>query len=353
MDPNSGKRTLANKLSREELLAKLEGEAFERKTFSFYKYVIIEDPKALRDELFAQWREWDCLGRIYVSREGINAQMNVPAHHWDAFEQHFHGMEYFMDVPFKMAVTDNTDGRSFLKLIIKVRDQIVADGLQPEDYDVTDVGAHLTAKDWNDAIENHNPIIVDMRNHYESEIGHFEGAILPEAETFREELPMVLDKLKGQEDRKILLYCTGGIRCEKTSAYLKHHGFSDVNQLHGGIIDYARQIDEEVLPNKFHGINFVFDERLGECISDEIISECHQCGQPSATHVNCANRACNLLFIQCEECAEKNEGCCTPQCIEIIHLPEEEQSEIRRKAKGTKRFHRHTKVDLRNAFSQQ
>jgi UPF0176 protein len=252
-----------------------------------------------------------------------------------------------------MAVTDKTNGKSFLKLIIKVRDQIVADGLQPEDYDVTDVGAHLTAKDWNDAIENHDPVVVDMRNHYESEIGHFEGAILPEAETFREELPMVLEKLKGQEDRKILLYCTGGIRCEKTSAYLKHHGFKDVNQLHGGIIDYARQIDEEALPNKFHGINFVFDERLGECISDEIISECHQCGQPSATHVNCANKACNLLFIQCEACAEKNEGCCTPQCVEIIHLPEEEQAEIRRKAKETKRFHRHTKVDLLNAFSQQ
>ena len=353
MDPNSGKGILANKLSREELLAKLEAETFERKTLSFYKYVIIEDPKTLRDELFAQWSEWDCLGRIYVSREGINAQMNVPAHHWDAFEQYLHGMEYFKDVPFKMAVTDKTDGKSFLKLIIKVRDQIVADGLQAEDYDVTDVGAHLTAKDWNEAIENHDPVIVDMRNHYESEIGHFEGAILPEAETFREELPMVLEKLKGQEDRKILLYCTGGIRCEKTSAYLKHHGFKDVNQLHGGIIDYARQIDEEALPNKFQGINFVFDERLGECISDEIISKCHQCGQPSATHVNCVNKACNLLFIQCEECAEKNEGCCTPQCIEIIHLPEQKQAEIRRKAKETKRFHRHTKVDLRNAFSQQ
>lgn len=353
MDPNSGKQALVNKMSREALMAKLEAETFERKTLSFYKYVIIDDPKELRDELFAQWSQWDCLGRIYVSREGINAQMNVPAHHWDAFEKHVHGMEYFKDVPFKMAVDDPTGGKSFLKLVIKVREQIVADGLQPEDYDVTDVGQHLTAKDWNEAIENHDPIVVDMRNHYESEIGHFEKAILPEAETFREELPMVLEKLKGQEDRKILLYCTGGIRCEKTSAFLKHHGFKDVNQLHGGIIDYARQIKEEALPNKFHGINFVFDERLGECISDEIISECHQCGQPSARHSNCANKACNLLFIQCEECAEKHEGCCTPQCVEVINLPEEEQVEIRRKAKETKRFHRHTKVDLRNAFSQQ
>jgi len=353
MDPNAGKRDLVNKLSREELQAKLDAETFERTTLSFYKYVIIDEPQKLRDELFAQWSAWDCLGRIYISREGINAQMNVPEHHWDAFEKHIHGYEYFKDVPFKIAVTDKTEGKSFLKLKVKVREQIVADGLQPEDYDVTDVGTHLAAKDWNDAIENANPIVVDMRNHYESEIGHFEGAILPEAETFREELPMVLEKLKGQEDRKILLYCTGGIRCEKTSAFLKHHGFKDVNQLHGGIIDYARQIEEEKLDNKFHGINFVFDERLGEEISCEVISECHQCGQKSARHVNCANKACNLLFIQCEECAEAHEGCCTPQCIEVIHLPEEEQMEIRRKAKETKRFHRHSKVNLREAFTKE
>lgn len=353
MDPNAGKRDLVNKLSREELQAKLDAETFERITLSFYKYVIIEDPQKLRDELFAQWSAWDCLGRIYVSREGINAQMNVPQQHWDAFDQHIHGYEYFSDVPFKIAVTDKTEGKSFLKLKVKVREQIVADGLQPEDYDVTDVGTHLAAKDWNDAIENADPIVVDMRNHYESEIGHFEGAILPEAETFRDELPMVLEKLKGQEDRKILLYCTGGIRCEKTSAFLKHHGFNDVNQLHGGIIDYARQIEEEKLDNKFHGINFVFDERLGEEISCEVISECHQCGQKSARHANCANKACNLLFIQCEDCAAAHEGCCTPQCVEVIHLPEEEQMEIRRKAKETKRFHRHTKVNLREAFSKE
>lgn len=353
MDPNAGKRNLVNKLSKEELQAKLEAETFGRITLSFYKYVIIENPQALRDALFEQWSQWDCLGRIYVSREGINAQMNVPEQHWDAFEQYVHEISYFADVPFKIAVTDKTEGKSFLKLIVKLRDQIVADGLEPEDYDVTNVGSHLSAKDWNEAIENEDPIVVDMRNHYESEIGHFEGAVLPEAETFREELPMVLDKLKGQEDRKILLYCTGGIRCEKTSAFLKHHGFQDVNQLHGGIIDYARQIDEEALDNKFHGVNFVFDERLGEEISNEVISECHQCGEKSARHANCANKACNLLFIQCENCAEKHEGCCTPQCIEVIHLPEEEQMEIRRKAKETKRFHRHTKVNLREAFPEE
>ena len=247
MDPNAGKRDLVNKLDKERLIAKLEQETFKRITLSFYKYVIIDKPYDLRDELFAKWTDLNCLGRIYISQEGINAQMNVPEQYWDEFEAHLHSLKYFKDVQFKIAVTDKTEGKSFLKLKVKVRGQIVADGLRPEDYDVTNVGAHLSAKDWNYAIEKENPVVVDMRNHYESEIGHFEGAILPEAETFKEELPMVLEKLKGKENRKILLYCTGGIRCEKTSAYLKHHGFSDVNQLHGGIIDYARQIKEEAL----------------------------------------------------------------------------------------------------------
>lgn len=345
MDPNAGKKGLYNRLSREQLQEKLDAETFTRKTISFYRYVIIDDPQKMRDELFNEWTHLDCLGRIYVAQEGINAQMNVPEHHWDDFVSTLYKHPEFKDVPFKMAVED--DGKSFLKLQIKVRHQIVADGLQPEDYDVTNVGKHLSAEEWNRAMEESDPIIVDMRNHYESEIGHFEGALLPEAETFREELPEVLEKLKGKEDQKILLYCTGGIRCEKTSAYLKHHGFNDVNQLHGGIIDYHRQIAEEPKNNLYKGVNFVFDERLGESISDEVISHCHQCGQPSARHVNCANKACNLLFIQCEDCAETHEGTCSKDCQDVIHLPEEEQLKIRRemgKAKKAKRFHSHRKV---------
>jgi UPF0176 protein len=348
MDPNAGKKNLFNKYSREELQKKLDAETFTRKTISFYRYVIIADTYAMRDQLYDELKALDCLDRIYIAEEGINAQMNVPEHNWDAFVEVLYAHPEFADVPFKIAVED--DGRSFLKLTIKVRHQIVADGLKPEDYDVTNVGRHLTAEEWNRAMENDDVVIVDMRNHYESEIGRFENAILPEAETFREELPMVLEKLKGNEDKKLLLYCTGGIRCEKTSAYLKHHGFNDVNQLHGGIIDYYRQIKTTGLPTKFHGVNFVFDERLGESISEEVISECHQCGKPSARHTNCANKACNLLFIQCDECAEKHQNTCTPECLHVVNLPEEEQIEYRKKNAATKRFHNHQKVDLRNAF---
>lgn len=319
---------LYNKIDKRVLKERLMQEPFKRKTVSFYRYVIIDDPQRLRDELYIAWDKLNAFGRIYVATEGINAQMSVPEHHWDAFVEHLHGMELFKDIPFKIAVED--DGKSFYKLVIKVRKQIVADGLKPEDYDVTNVGRHLSAKEWNEAMQDPDTVVVDMRNHYESEIGHFKNAVCPDSDTFRDELPMVLKKLEDKRDKKILLYCTGGIRCEKTSSYLKHHGFEDVNQLLGGIIDYKRQIDAEGLENTFVGKNFVFDERLGESISGEIISNCHQCGKPCDTHTNCKNDACHLLFIQCEECASKYEGCCTPECQDFIHLPEEEQRKLRR-----------------------
>ena len=126
------------------------------------------------------------------------------------------------------------------------------------------------------------------------------------------------------------MYCTGGIRCEKASAWLKHKGFQNVFQLNGGIIEYARQVNEHGLENKFIGKNFVFDERLGERISNDIISVCHQCGKPCDTHTNCKNDGCHLLFIQCEDCAEKLNGCCSEACKEIIALPVEAQKQIRK-----------------------
>ena len=126
------------------------------------------------------------------------------------------------------------------------------------------------------------------------------------------------------------MYCTGGIRCEKASAYLKHKGFKDVHHLHGGIIQYAKEVKEQGLESKFRGVNFVFDERIGERITNDVLSECHQCGKPCDTHVNCKNDDCHLLFIQCASCAEKMNGCCTPDCMRIAALPIEQQRELRK-----------------------
>ena len=222
MDPNTGKKGMFNKLSKEQGLALVEKENFSRKTVSFYRYVILDAPFDLRDELYLQWNELGVLGRIYLAHEGVNAQLSVPEHNWEAFVKAVHANKYFTAMPFKIAVED--DGKSFYKLTIKVRHQIVADGLPIDEYDVTDVGVHLDAEKWNNALES-GATVVDMRNHYESEIGKFKGAICPDVETFKEELPEVKEMLKGQEEDEILLYCTGGIRCEKTSAYLKPKAF--------------------------------------------------------------------------------------------------------------------------------
>lgn len=302
---------LANNFSKEQALELLASERFARRTVSFYRYVRIPDPNAFRNSLYANFASLRCLGRIYVAREGINAQMNVPEPNWDAFLKILQSYHELHGVPLKIAVEQ---GESFWKLTIKVRNQIVADGLPEGTYDITNVGTHLTASEFNRLAEAPDTLIVDMRNAYESEIGHFENALLPKAATFKEELPLVKQALENHRGKKILLYCTGGIRCEKASAYLKHEGFENVYQLHGGIISYAHEIREKRLPSKFKGKNFVFDERRAERVTDDVISSCHQCASPCDSHVNCSYLPCNNLFIQCPACSEKMRGCCSEAC---------------------------------------
>lgn len=319
---------LRNRIDKNILKQRLKEESIARKTISFYRYVNIENPNLLRDELFKKWTELNCFGRIYIAHEGINAQMSVPENEWDNFVNYVYSLPYFNNVPFKFAVDGN--GKSFYKLIVKVRDKIVSDGISDPSFDPSNTGKYLSAVEFNKAIEDENTLVIDMRNHYESEVGKFDRAFCPDADTFREELPLVIDHLKGQEDKKVIMYCTGGIRCEKASAYFKHHGFKDVNHLQGGIIQYAKEIKEQNLESKFKGINFVFDERIGERITDDVLSNCHQCGKPCDTHVNCKNDDCHLLFIQCKECVEKMNGCCTPECVSVIALPIEEQRALRK-----------------------
>lgn len=312
-----------NYLNREQGLAKLAAEEFERVTVSFYRYVRINDVAEFRDELFKRWDALGVLGRIYIAEEGINAQCSVPQPHWDAFVADVHGTPEFAEMPFKIGVLQ--DPKSFWKLTIKVRKQIVADGLMIDDYDISNVGTHLDAVSFNEAMNDPESIVVDMRNHYESEIGYFDGAWCPPVDTFREQLPMVAKELEDKKDKKVLLYCTGGIRCEKASAYLKHKGFTDVHQLHGGVISYAHEVRGKNLDCKFKGSNYVFDERNRENISGEIISQCHQCDTPWDLHTNCINRACNLLFLQCDNCKASMNNTCSTACKKISFWPKEKQ----------------------------
>ncbi len=320
---------LYNTLSAEERAQLIDEAGKERLTLSFYAYAKIENPKKFRDELFIAWNALDALGRIYVAQEGINAQMSVPADQFEAFRETLEVYEFLQCIRLNAAVEH--DDHSFLKLTIKVRDKIVADGLNDETFDVTNKGIHLKAQEFNNLLEDPNTIVVDFRNHYESEVGHFEGAITPDVETFRESLPIINQQLQDfKEDKNLLMYCTGGIRCEKASAYFKHQGFKNVYQLEGGIIEYARQVKDEGVESKFLGKNFVFDHRLGERITDDIISQCHQCGKPCDNHTNCANDACHLLFIQCDDCKAVMQNTCSSKCLEIIHLPVEEQLALRK-----------------------
>ncbi len=320
---------LYNTLSAEERAQLIDEAGQQRLTLSFYAYAKIVDPKKFRDNLFIEWNQLDALGRTYVAKEGINAQMSVPAENMEAFRETLEVYDFMKNIRLNVAVEQ--DDHSFLKLTVKVRDKIVADGLNDETFDVTDIGIHLKANEFNQIIEDPNTIVVDFRNHYESEIGHFKGAITPDVETFRESLPIINVQLKDfKEDKNLVMYCTGGIRCEKASAYFKHQGFKNVFQLEGGIINYAKQIKEENLESKFIGKNFVFDHRLGERITDDIVSQCHQCGKPCDNHTNCENEGCHLLFIQCDACKNIMENCCSKECQEIIHLPLDQQVKIRR-----------------------
>ena len=322
---------LYNKLSANERAQLIEQAGEDRLTLSFYKYTQIGNPQLFRDYLFINWQSLEVLGRIYLAHEGINAQLSVPAKNFSLFKTQIDSVTFLENVRLNIAVEQ--DNKSFLKLTIKVRDKIVADGLEDKNFDVTKKGKHVNALEFNSLLEDENTICLDMRNHYESEIGHFQKAVTPDVDTFKESLPIIeKDLSQYKENKNLLMYCTGGIRCEKASAYFKHKGFRNVYQLEGGIIEYTRQVKKLGIENKFRGKNFVFDERRGERISKDIISKCHQCGAPCDTHVNCINEACHLLFIQCESCKEKMDQCCSTACQKIIALPLEKQLKLR---KGT------------------
>jgi UPF0176 protein len=319
---------LHNRISQKELKQRLLEEKIERKTLSFYHYFSITHPDIFRDELYLRLSEMQVFGRIYLAHEGINAQVSVPLSRIHEFRTYLDSLEPLKGLRLNVAFSD--DGKSFWVLKIKVRTKIVADGIDDPDFSMEKKGKYVDAERFNQLSEDPNTLIVDMRNHYEYEVGHFDGAIKIPSDTFRDQLPIAAELLKEKKDSPVIMYCTGGIRCEKASAYLLHKGFQQVYHLEGGIIHYANTVKEKGLENKFRGKNFVFDERLGESISGEIIAHCHQCGNPADTHTNCKNSGCHLLFIQCAACAEKFDGCCSQACMETYHLPLEEQKELRK-----------------------
>jgi UPF0176 protein len=319
---------LHNRVSQKELKQRLLEEVIPRRTISFYHYFTISEPNVFRDELYRNLAGLRVFGRIYLAHEGINAQVSVPVPQLEAFRSYLDSIEPLKGLRLNAAYSD--DGKSFWVLKIKVREKIVADGIRDAEFSMEKKGQYVDAETFNKLTASPETIVIDMRNHYEFEVGHFDGAIEIPSDTFREQLPQAVEMLKDRKDKPVIMYCTGGIRCEKASAYLLHRGFQKVFHLEGGIIHYANTVKEKGLENKFRGKNFVFDERLGESISGDIIANCHQCGAPADTHTNCKNSACHLLFIQCAECAVSYDGCCSVSCLETYHLPEDEQKVLRK-----------------------
>ena len=321
------RKRLRNLLSEEELRARLAAETEPRVTFSFYRYAHIDNPEQFRNECYLAWDPLGVFGRVYIAKEGINGQVSVPESKFEAYQQALYSVPFMDGMRLNIAIDAKSD--SFLKLKIKVREKIVADGLNDDTFDVTKRGRHLSAPEVNELLDKDDTIVVDMRNHYESEVGYFEGAIRPDITNFRDLLPAVEEMLADKKDANIVMYCTGGIRCEKASAYYLHRGFPNVSMVDGGIIDYARQCEALGIESKYLGKNFVFDERLGERITEHVVSHCHQCGQPSDRQLDCANEPCHILFVQCAACAAEYDNCCSKECQEFIQLPEEEQAKQR------------------------
>lgn len=310
-------QVLHNKISNKELKKRMLEEKEPRATISFYKYFHISDPLQFRNELYLKFVEIDVFGRVYIASEGINGQISVPQNKKELFIKVLYAVHPELNGIRINEALDN-DCKSFWVLRIKVRNKIVADGIDDPTFNPSNAGKYLTAEEYNKLSEQNDTIVVDMRNSYEYEVGHFMNALEVPSDNFREQLPMAVEMLKDHKDKNIVMYCTGGIRCEKASAYMIHNGFKKVYHVEGGIIEYVRKARQKELPVKFIGKNFVFDERLGERVTDDVIAKCYQCGLPSDRHTNCANQECHDLVIQCEKCAEVFNGCCSDNCKTVL-----------------------------------
>ncbi len=282
----------------------------EYKVLAYYCIVKIEDPVAevARHKEFFSSRDFK--GRIYISEQGINGQSSGLSEHADEYMAWLSADDRFKEMPIKV---HGAPEHAFPKMTVKYRKQLVAVDCE---VDFSCVGQRVSPGQWKDMIEKRDDqtLILDVRNDYEWKIGRFDGSELPQLETFRE-FPAYAKKLKEERDPKatcVMMYCTGGIRCEFFSALMKKEGFENVYQLDGGVIQYGLQEGSEHWKGKL----FVFDDRLAVPMGEEQspISHCSHCSTPNDVYYNCANMDCNELFLCCSECLKAHKGCCSCDC---------------------------------------
>lgn len=288
----------------------------------YYQFVNIEDPEMFSKEHLALCKSLNLKGRILVAKEGLNGTLSGSIEETEKYMEILHGDERFKDMIFKM---DYEDEHAFKKIFVRPKNSIIT-LLEDDDVDpISLTGTHLKPEDFHEMLQRDDVIVVDGRNDYEYELGHFRNAIRPDIKNFKQ-FPEWIDKeLSEHKDKKILTYCTGGIRCEKLTGVLMNKGFNDVYQLDGGIVTYGK--DPKVQGKLFDGKCYVFDERIAVRINnteeDIIISKCHHCGNPSDRYINCYNDDCHSHYICCESCEKEHEGFCSDECKEyVINKPE-------------------------------
>lgn len=307
---------LCNLLSNHELKKKLLIEKDLRINISFYKYFKVNNPLFFRNMVYITFNKYNVLGRIYISKEGINAQISIPKKIYNKVVYLILKLDNNLyNVNINKSIDNNKP--SFFKLIVKVRPKIINDGID-EDLDFNkNKGIYLNVSKVNDLIFNKDFVFIDIRNDYEYEVGHFINSIQIKSLNFRNQISNLIKRIISFKKKKIVLYCTGGIRCEKVSSFLKYNDFKNVYQMKGGIISYIRYIKKKRLPNYFIGKNFVFDNRMIENVSYSIISKCHQCDSISYNYVNCLNKSCHILFIQCFSCQLLFNKFCSINCMKL------------------------------------
>ncbi|MFS0728203.1 rhodanese-related sulfurtransferase [Paenibacillus sp. 1P07SE] len=281
----------------------------------YYKYVHIEDHEVFAKEHLEYCKELGVKGRILVAEEGINGTLSGTVEQTDAYMAYMHAHPYFQDMVFKI---DEHDGHAFKKLFVRPKKELVTLRYEtPLDPNVTS-GKRLSPKEFYEQLQRDDVIVVDGRNDYEYDLGHFRNAIRPTVESFREFPEWIRNNLKDAKDKTILTYCTGGIRCEKLTGVLISEGFSDVAQLEGGIVTYGK--DPEVQGRLFDGKMYVFDERISVRVNqtdeDITVGRCHHCDTPTDHYINCADDTCHLQHLVCDDCLEEHQSYCSDDCFQ-------------------------------------
>lgn len=278
----------------------------------YYMYVPIENPEEFAAQHLEFCKELGLKGRILVAEEGINGTVSGTIEQTDEYMQAMQKDSRFAEMVCKV---DEADGHAFKKMHVRPRSELVTLRLE-DDVNPNEVtGKYLSPKEFFEAMQNEDTIVIDARNDYEYDLGHFKGAIRPDIEAFRELPEWVRDNKEKLEGKKILTYCTGGIRCEKFSGWLLKEGFQDVGQLHGGIVTYGK--DPEVQGRLWDGQCYVFDERISVPVNQTehvIVGKDYFTGEPCERYVNCANPECNKQILCSEENEHKYLRGCTHEC---------------------------------------